>query len=222
MPVYSGDQIVEVAVCRASDDVLLTSAGGRCIRFPVEDVRLFKGRDSTGVRGIRLDEGDAVIAMAILAHMDAAGEERAAFLKQAAAVRRAQSAEEADEIEGVADPDGEGEDAADALDDLSPERYAQLSAREQMVLTLSERGFGKRSSSYEFRVTGRGGKGIVAMVVNDRNGPLIASFPVEDSDQIMLVTDAGQMIRCPVDDVRIAGRNTQGVRIFRTDADESV
>ena len=105
----------------------------------------------------------------------------------------------------------EGEEAVD----LSPDRYAELGAREQLVLTVSERGFGKRSSSYEYRISGRGGKGITAMIVNERNGRLVASFPVEESDQIMLVTDGGKLIRCPVDDVRIAGRNVQGVRIFR-------
>ena len=106
--------------------------------------------------------------------------------------------------------------------DLSPDRYAELSAREQFVLTVSERGFGKRSSSYEYRISGRGGKGITAMIVNERNGRLNASFPIEETDQIMLVTDAGKLIRCPVDDVRIAGRNTQGVRIFKTDEAEKV
>jgi DNA gyrase subunit A len=116
----------------------------------------------------------------------------------------------------------ESEEGADENAELTPERYAELGAREQFVLTVSERGFGKRTSSYEFRTSGRGGKGIVAMVVNERNGNLVASFPVEHSDQIMLVTDGGQLIRCPVDDVRIAGRNTQGVRIFKTDADERV
>ena len=105
---------------------------------------------------------------------------------------------------------------------MTSERYAELGGREQFVLTLSERGFGKRSSSYEYRVSGRGGKGIAAMIVNDRNGRLVASFPVDASDQIMMVTDRGQLIRCPVDDVRIAGRNTQGVRVFRPDADETV
>ena len=106
--------------------------------------------------------------------------------------------------------------------ELSSERYAELSAKEQFVLTVSERGFGKRTSSYEYRISGRGGKGIAAMVVNERNGALVASFPIEEQDQIVLVTNAGQLIRCPVDDVRIAGRNTQGVRIFRTDEGEKV
>lgn len=115
----------------------------------------------------------------------------------------------------------EAEEGAESVD-LPPERYAEMGAREQFVLTVTERGFGKRSSSYQYRISGRGGKGIVAMAVNDRNGRLVASFPVEDSDQIMLVTDAGRLIRCPIDDVRITGRKVQGVRIFRTDDDEKV
>jgi DNA gyrase subunit A len=201
---------------RHLDNVLLTTAKGRCIRFPSGYVRLFKGRGSSGVRGIRLDDGDSVISMAILRHVEATPGERAAYLKQALAMRRAQGAEV---VEGA--PDAEPEEGAETID-LSPERYAELGGREQFVLTVSTRGFGKRSSSYEYRISGRGGKGITAMIVNDRNGPLVASFPIEDSDQIMLVTDAGKLIRCPVDDVRIAGRNAQGVRIFRTDEDEKV
>jgi DNA gyrase subunit A len=131
-------------------------------------------------------------------------------------MRRAQGAEV---TEGA--PEVEAEEGAEAVD-LSPERYAELGAREQFVLTVSERGFGKRSSSYEYRISGRGGKGITAMIVNERNGRLVASFPVEETDQIMLVTDGGKLIRCPVDDVRIAGRSVQGVRIFKTDDNEKV
>ena len=128
-------------------------------------------------------------------------------------LRRAQGEEIA---ETTPEAEARGEEAAETPE-LTPERFAELGAKEQFVLTVSEKGFGKRSSSYEYRTSGRGGKGIVAMVVNDRNGRLVASFPVEQSDQIMLVTDGGQLIRCPVDDVRIAGRNTQGVRIFKTE-----
>ena len=222
MKLDEGDQIVDVALCAPTDDVLLTTAAGQCIRFPADDVRLFKGRDSTGVRGIRLDDegGDTVISMAILAHVEATPAERIAYLRQATAMRRAtgETAENGVEAEGAIDTDAEEATG----EELTLERYAELGAREQFVLTVSSRGFGKRTSSYEYRVSGRGGKGILAMVVNDRNGPLVASFPVDDSDQIMLVTDGGQLIRCPVDDVRIAGRNTQGVRIFRTDEDETV
>jgi len=216
MKLEEGDRIVRVAICAANDNVLLTTAVGRCIRFPVEDVRVFKGRDSTGVRGIKLDAGDEVISMAILRHVEALPGERTAYLKQALAVRRAPGADGAD-----AGIEVEAEESAEAVD-LSPQRYAELGAREQFVLTLSERGFGKRSSSYDYRISGRGGKGIVAMIVNERNGRLVASFPVEESDQIMLVTDGGKLIRVPVDDVRIAGRNTQGVRIFKTEESEKV
>ena len=218
MKLDEGDRIVSVAICRPDEDVLLTSAQGQAIRFPVEDVRLFKGRDSDGVRGIRLADGDQVISMAILLHVEATPAERAAYLKQAIAVRRSQGVEDA---EAVAEPDADAE-PIEGPAELSTERYAELSAKEQFVLTVSERGFGKRTSSYEYRVSGRGGKGIGAMVVNERNGALVVSFPVEGEDQIVLVTDAGQLIRCPVDDVRIAGRNTQGVRIFKTDDQEKV
>ncbi len=154
--------------------------------------------------------------MAILRHVEATPGERAAYIKQALAMRRAQGAEVAE-----AAPEVEAEEGAEAVD-LSPERYAELGGREQFILTVSERGFGKRTSSYAYRISGRGGKGITAMIVNDRNGRLIASFPVEDSDQIMLVTDGGKLIRCPVDDVRIAARGVQGVRIFKTEDDEKV
>ena len=219
MKLDEGDRIVRVAICTADDNVLLTTAAGRCIRFRVEDVRVFKGRDSTGVRGIRLDEGDEVISMAILRHVEATPGEREAYMRQALAVRRAQDAEAVDA--GAEGPGEEAEEGAEAVE-LTPERYAELGAREQFVLTVSERGFGKRSSSYAYRISGRGGKGITAMIVNERNSRLVASFPVEDSDQIMLVTDGGKLIRCPIDDVRIAGRSVQGVRIFKTEDDERV
>jgi len=221
MKLGEGDRIVRVAICRPDDNVLLTTARGRCIRFPVDAVRLFKGRDSTGVRGIRLEDGDEVISMAILRHAEASPDERAAYIKLALAVRRSQGPDIADGAPEPEAPDAEAE-SADGSVELTPQRYAELGALEQFVLTVSERGFGKRSSSFDYRISGRGGKGITAMVVNDRNGPLVASFPVEESDQIMLVTDGGKLIRVPVDDVRIAGRNTQGVRIFKTEEDEKV
>ena len=219
MKLDEGDRIVKVAICSGQDNVLLTSANGQCIRFPVEDVRVFKGRDSTGVRGIRLEDGDRVISMTILRNVEATPAERTAYLKQATALRRIENSE-GDE-NGAVEP-ADVEDGADGAADLTPERFQEMAEAEQFVLTISERGFGKRSSSFEYRTSGRGGKGIVAMVVNDRNGPLVASFPISDADQIMLVTDAGQLIRCPVHDIRIAGRNTQGVRIFKTDAEERV
>ncbi len=221
MKLDEGDLLVDVLICETADDVLLTTANGRCIRFAAEDVRLFKSRGSDGVRGIRLDEGDTVISMAILTNVEASPAERTAYLKQAANIRRAQNTGdgEAEPVAEVVDEEGE-EDTGTA--ELSPERYGELSAKEQFILTVSEKGFGKRSSAYEYRQSGRGGKGITAMVVNDRNGKMIAAFPISDTDQIMLVTDGGKLIRTPVHDVRIAGRNTQGVRIFRTDDTEKV
>ncbi len=212
MKLDADEAIVDVQICTERDDVLLTAAGGQCIRFPVADVRVFTGRTSMGVRGIALAENDKLISLTILRHMDADAEERAAYLRRANAVRRG----------GVEEETGtDNEDASGAIE-LGEERYVAMSASEQFVLTISENGYGKRSSSFEYRTTGRGGKGIVAMSVNDRNGKLVASFPVEDSDQIMLVTDKGQLIRCPVEGIRIAGRSTQGVIVFDTAEDEHV
>ncbi|MFO1121054.1 MAG: DNA gyrase subunit A [Hyphomicrobiales bacterium] len=210
MKLDEGDQIAGVEICTEADDVHLTTAQGQCIRFAVSDVRVFKGRDSTGVRGIRLEKGDHVISMSILRHVEATADERAAFLKMSRAV----SGEETEA--GVSDE----ETSADAT--LSQDRYAELGAAEQVILTVSANGYGKRTSSYEYRITGRGGKGIVAMAVNDRNGPLVASFPVQDEDEIMLVTDGGQLIRCPVNDIRKAGRSTQGVIVIDVADDEHV
>ena len=221
MKLDEGDRIVQVAIARPDNDVLLTTAEGQCIRFLIKDgVRLFKGRDSDGVRGIRLAKGDEIISMAILNHFDATAEERVAYLKQANALRRSDEVEDAEVVSSDADAEAEEVVAADVT--ISQERFSEMQAAEQFVLTVSSKGFGKRSSSFEFRTSGRGGKGIVAMVVNDRNGRLVASFPITENDQIMLVTNAGQLIRCPVHDIRIAGRNTQGVRIFKTEAEEKV
>jgi len=213
MKLDEGDTIIDVQICTDMDDVLLTTAMGQCIRFSINEVRVFKGRDSTGVRGISLADHDQVISMAVLLHVDATADERSAYLK----MRRAIAGESQTDDVGAPDDEVSTENHS-----LSQERYAALSAAEQVILTVSVNGYGKRTSAYEVRVTGRGGKGIVAMVVNDRNGRLIASFPVEQSDQIMLVTDGGQLIRCPVDGIRVAGRGTQGVTIFDTADDEKV
>ncbi|SHM01584.1 DNA gyrase subunit A [Bradyrhizobium lablabi] len=213
MKLDDNEAIVDVQICTERDDVLLTAAGGQCIRFPVTDVRVFSGRTSMGVRGIALPEGDKLISLAILRHVEATSDERTAYLKMRRAVAGEVAAEEGTEADT--------EEAAGAIQ-LSSERYVEMSAQEQVVLTVSVNGYGKRTSSYEYRTTGRGGKGIVAMSVNNRNGKLVASFPVEDSDQIMLVTDKGQLIRCPVEGIRIAGRSTQGVIVFDTAEDEHV
>jgi DNA gyrase subunit A len=217
MKLDEGDHIVHVEICRPEQNVLLTTAKGQCIRFPVEEVRVFKGRDSTGVRGINLGSGDRVISMTILNHFEASPEERMGYIRRANADRRATG--EAVDLPVAAEPDAEEAENAAELDQ---DRYVAMGAAEQFVLTLSERGFGKRTSSFEYRTSGRGGKGIKAMEVNARNGELVASFPVEPADQIMLVTNAGQLIRVPVDDIRIVGRASQGVTVFNTEKTEKV
>ncbi len=231
MKLDEGDGIVGVQICTENDGVLLTTANGRCIRFKVDDVRVFAGRDSTGVRGIKLGSDkvlgdDVVISMTILRHVDVTPAEARAYLKQSVAMRRALTGEDEDaavDVEPI-EEDGENGEDGDAGEELAltPERYGELGAYEQFVLTISENGYGKRTSAYEYRVSGRGGKGIIAMAVTRRNGKLIASFPVEDHDQIMLVTDGGQLIRCPINGIRIAGRGTQGVTVFNTAEDEKV
>ncbi|MCC0028258.1 MAG: DNA gyrase subunit A [Brucellaceae bacterium] len=211
-----GDEILSVSTCTEHDDVVLTTAAGQCIRFPVTDVRVFAGRNSIGVRGIALAGGDSVISMAILGHVDAEASERAAYLKIAAAERRGLNGDE-DDAAGLV-----GEEAE--ASELSGERIEELRAREQFLLTVSEFGYGKRSSSYEFRISGRGGKGIRATDISkvDEIGPLVAAFPVEGGDQIMLVTNAGKVIRVPVEGIRFAGRATKGVTIFKTGEAERV
>jgi DNA gyrase subunit A len=221
MKLDEGDAIVDVQICTENDDVLLTSAAGQCIRFAVSDVRVFQGRTSMGVRGITLGNdkegglGDKLISLSILRHVEASADERVAYLKRASAVRRGGNGDGEDN--GATD----GEEAEGAIE-LGEQRYVVMSEAEQFVLTISEKGFGKRTSSYEYRTTGRGGKGIVAMAVTEKNGRIVASFPVEEADQIMLVTDGGQLIRCPVDGIRIAGRSTQGVIVFSTGEGEKV
>ncbi len=211
-----GDAILGVETCTENDDVLLTAASGQCIRFPVSDVRVFAGRNSVGVRGISLGENDLAISMTVLEHVDASAAERAAYLKRSVAERRLATGED----EEIALTNEEvGEEA-----DLNDERYAFLRAHEQFVLTVTEYGYGKRSSSYDFRLTGRGGKGIRATDVSKTAeiGQLIATFPVGNDDQIMLVSDRGQVIRVPVDGIRIASRATKGVTIFNTADGERV
>ncbi len=214
--------IIGVELTNENEDVLLTTAGGQCIRFRVADIRVFGGNGSTGTstgnRGITLASGDSVISMTILRHMDATPEERSAYLKQSSAIRRAATGEEVEseaEIEEATDTEDE---PAEAEVTLSESRYIEMGAAEQFVLTVSEFGFGKRSSSYEFRISGRGGKGIKATDQRKTGeiGKLVAAFPVEDADQIMLITDGGQTIRVPVDGIRFASRASKGVRIFRT------
>jgi len=221
MKLDEGDSIVGVETCSANDDVLLTTSGGRAIRFEVGDVRVFKGRDSTGVRGITLGEGEKVISMSILRHFDASPAERGTFLKQYGANRRARTGDAVEtDVPSVADEaEEEGGDVA-----LSVERYAEMDASQQFVLTLTELGFGKISSSYDFRISNRGGKGIQATDLDKigETGVLVAAFPVEESDQLMLVSDGGQLIRVPVEGIRFTKRASKGVRVFRTAENEKV
>ncbi len=210
MKLEEGDGIAGVDICTENDDVFLTTAQGQCIRFAVADLRVFMSRGSTGVRGIKLDKDDKVISMSIIRHVEATSEERSAFIKMSRAVA------------GEETETGPSDEETTAEVSLSLERYAAMGAAEQVILTVSSNGYGKRTSSYEYRITNRGGKGITAMAVNERNGPLVASFPVEDSDEIMLVTDGGQLIRCPVAGIRKAGRSTQGVIVINTAEGEKV
>ncbi len=214
----SGDEILSVQTCSEDDDVLMTTALGQCIRFAVTDIRVFAGRNSTGVRGMNIANGDNVISMSILGHVDASAQERAGYLKHAAALRRADV-----EDEDVAVSTSDDEENTVAAE-LSPERLDELAAREQFVLTISEFGYGKRSSSYDFRVSGRGGKGIKATDTSKTKeiGQLVATFPVDSDDQIMLVSNNGQVIRVPVEGIRFASRSTKGVTIFKTRDGERV
>ncbi|UNF46269.1 DNA gyrase subunit A [Bartonella krasnovii] len=213
------DEILSVETCTEHDDVVLTTANGQCIRFPVVDVRVFAGRNSVGVRGINLAKGDKVISMTILEHVEATSIERSTYIKRVINERRAAGSDA--DIEDIVILD---EEDGGAETELTEERYAELQAREQMLLTVSEFGYGKRSSSYEFRISGRGGKGIRATDPSKTSeiGKLVASFPVKAQDQIMLVSDGGQLIRVPVDGIRIAGRSTKGVTIFNTAEGEKV
>ncbi len=217
MKLDEGDSIVGVSLCTSADDVLLSTSNGRAIRFAADDVRVFMSRDSTGVRGIRLAEGDSVLSMAILRAVEATPAERLAYLKHVSAMRAAETGE-ADAEDAISPVVEDDEDDSGVVDDtaLSIERIAELGAAEQRLLTVSSEGYGKRTSAYDFRRTGRGGQGLIAQDMSRRGGRLVASFPVEDNDELLLVTDVGQLIRVPVGQIRVAGRNTQGVTIFRT------
>lgn len=208
MKLEEGERLIAVSPCDENSDVFLTTHAGRCIRFSVTDVREFVSRSSTGVRGIRLGKGDEIVSMTILRQVEFNIEERDAYLKQASKARRQ---------EGEEDSNGNGNGIT-----LSPERIKAMADLEDFILTVSEKGFGKRSSAYEYRCTNRGGQGITTMDVTGKTGQVVDSFPVKDEDDIMLVTNTGKLIRCPVHDIRIAGRRTQGVTLFRVGEGESV
>ena len=211
MKLPDGVSLVDARIADEDDDVMLVTAMGRAIRFPTTHVRIFKGRDSTGVRGIRLAKGDHVVSMSIIRHFEASPGERAAYIKMRRAVEGA--------LDDGAEPD-EDEDVAEAA--LSPDRYAEMSAHEDLILTVTERGAGKLSSAHDYPVRGRGGLGVMAMDRAMRGGQLVASFAVTLDDQIMLATSTGQSIRVPVDGISFRSRTAGGVRVFNTGRDEVV
>ena len=199
MKLLDGDSLIGVVPCKKDDDILLAASLGKCMRFKSHDVRLFKGRGSIGVRGIRLKKDDYVISMSVLKHTDLDFETRGLFLKASNSIKRGEKQNFIDE-----------------------NLYEKISSTEQFILTIAKNGYGKRSSAYEYRITRRGGQGIINIETSERNGTVIDSFPVENEEQIILVTDAGRIIRSPVNDIRIASRNTQGVTLFNVNKGESV
>jgi DNA gyrase subunit A len=199
------DHLIGVDVATGQNDVMLAARSGKCIRFPVDSIRVFRSRSSEGVRGMALAKGDSVVSMSILDHVELGIEERDDFLRYDSAVRRQN-----------------GEGPPERPESLEEARLAELTERQQLILSITVNGYGKRSSAYEYRVTNRGGQGIINIETSARNGEVIAAFPVSDHAQIMLVTDRGKVIRIPVDGIRIAGRNTQGVTLFHTDKKERV
>ncbi|MGM0586627.1 MAG: DNA gyrase C-terminal beta-propeller domain-containing protein, partial [Pseudomonadota bacterium] len=205
-------KLVRAQICDETSDVFLVTALGKAIRFPVTEVRVFKGRESTGVRGIRLAKGDRVVSMAVLRHFEASPEERAAFIrwKRATAQAEMPEAEEEAEEEPVADVN------------LSPERVTEMSAAEELILTITERGQGKLSSSMDYPTRGRGGQGVAAIDRGLRGGPIVAAFPVDLDDQIMLATDRGQSIRTPVAGISLRSRSAGGVKVLNVAPDETV
>ncbi|WP_412092076.1 DNA gyrase subunit A [Cereibacter sphaeroides] len=211
MKLPEGVSLVNVSICDEQDDVMMVTALGRAIRFSTTDVRVFSGRDSTGVRGIRLASGDRVVSMSVIRHFEADPAERAAYLKQRRLMAGVTEEAEADEEE----------DAVEA-GQLSPTRYAEMSAAEDLILTITARGLGKISSSHDYPVRGRGGQGVTAFEKSMRGGQLVASFPVEMSDQVMLATSGGQSIRVPVEQISFRSRSAGGVRVFDTGASEEV
>lgn len=209
MKLGEGESLIDVKTCNEDDDILLASRKGKAIRFPVEAIRVFAGRNSTGVRGIKMIEGDEVISMSVLGHIEMESDEREAYLKMSRARR--------------GDEDGAESTEVTTAVEISEERYAEIEAKEQFLLTVSVGGYGKRTSSHEYRITGRGGQGVTNMALTDKNGnEMAATFPVTEEHQVMMVTDAGQLIRMPINGVRYTGRSAQGVTLFRVAEDEKI
>ncbi len=214
MKLDEGDKLVNVALCDDGCDVMLAAKSGKCNRFQVGDCRVFVGRNSCGVRGIKLAEGDEVISMSILKHTDASTEQRDEYLRLSSGLKR------------IDVPENEEFDEERAFNDLQPqlpyETFKQMRENEEFILTVTSTGYGKRTSAYEYRITARGGQGVANMEMSERNKEVVSSFPIKDDNQIMMVTDGGKLIRMPVEDIRIAGRKTQGVILFRTSENENV
>ena len=214
MKLDSKERIISVQTCTEDNDILLASKKGQSIRFNVDKVRVFASRSSTGVRGIRLSKNDSVVGMAVLNRVKASNDELRAYLKMSSMMRKATADESNDDDD---DLDFEGNDI-----ELSTERYSELAASEEIILTVASNGQGKRSSAYEYRTTNRGGKGVIGIKMTKSHGDLVASFVVDENDQIMLIDNSGKLIRCPITDIRIMGRTTQGVKIFNIDKNAHV
>ena len=213
MKLDEGDKLVDVQICHENQDVLLSAAGGKCVRFPVTDVRVFESRASTGVRGMKLAAGDKVISMSVLEHVKAEIDKRDAYLKMSIAKRRAAGEENPEDT-------AEFETSTDVT--LTPEEFEQMEKEEQFILTVTEKGYGKRSSAYQYRITSRGTQGVTNIDTVKVPAAVVASMPVKDDEHVMMVTDAGKLIRMRVSDIRIVGRNSKGVILFRLDNDERV
>lgn len=213
MKLDEGDKLVDVQICHENQDVLLSAAGGKCVRFPVTDVRVFESRASIGVRGMKLAAGDKVISMSVLEHVKAEIDKRNAYLKMSIAKRRAAGEENPEDT-------AEFETSTDVT--LTPEEFEQMEKEEQFILTVTEKGYGKRSSAYQYRITSRGTQGVTNIDTVKVPAAVVASMPVKDDEHVMMVTDAGKLIRMRVSDIRIVGRNSKGVILFRLDNDERV
>ncbi|WP_236016424.1 DNA gyrase subunit A [Salipiger abyssi] len=211
---FEGDdeatRLINARICSEDDDVMLVTDSGRAIRFPVPDVRVFNSRNSTGVRGVKLNNGDEVVSMSVIRHFEAESDERASYLK----MRRLMA--------GVTEDEGADEEDGNADSLLPSERYAEMSAAENLILTITAKGLGKLSSSHDYPIRGRGGMGVTAWEKSMRGGPIVASFPVEMDDQIMLATSTGQSIRVPVEGISFRSRSAGGVKVFNTRAGETV
>ena len=206
-----GEELISVQTCREDQDVFLTLRGGKCIRFPVSEVRVFQSRNSTGIRGIKVEDGDKVISMSIINHTEIDNDTKAAYLKRSRALRKS----EFEELDG-------DDEVMETTKVLSEDEFHALEAKEQFILTVTETGFGKRTSSYEYRITHRGGSGIANIKIAGKTKAVVSSFPIKEDENILLVTDGGKMIRLGVDKIRIAGRQTMGVTLFKTADDEKV